>query len=109
MILQFWGGGKLPVDRTLLGPIHRHGFLYPFCHTFGLSSPLCMIPCPQAYFLSAMFIRSISGEEVSVSLDYALGLWTDQTPPIRVSKRNTAGKEQNQVGSQEGKLGEMGM
>ncbi len=33
-----------------------------------------------------------SGEEVIVSLVYALGLRTDQTPPIRVSKRNTMGK-----------------
>jgi hypothetical protein len=29
---------------------------------------------------------AFSGEEVSVSLVYALGLWTDQTPPIRASK-----------------------
>ncbi len=36
--------------------------------------------------------QKISGEEVSVSLVYALGLWTDQTPPICASKRNTAGK-----------------
>jgi hypothetical protein len=49
-----------------------------------------------------------SCEKVSVSLVYALGLWTDQTPPICVSKRNTAGIVQNRVGSREGKLGEMG-
>jgi hypothetical protein len=50
----------------------------------------------------------VIGEELSISLVYALGLWTDQTSPIRASKRNTAGKEQNQVGSREGKLGRMG-
>ena len=33
------------------------------------------------------------GEEGSVSLVYALGLQTDQTPPIRASKRNTTGKD----------------
>ncbi len=43
----------------ILRPVYRHGFSYPFCHTFGLSSPLCMIPCPQADFLSLMFIWSI--------------------------------------------------
>jgi hypothetical protein len=37
-------------------------------------------------------LTTTSGEEVSISLVYALGLRTDQTPPIRASKRNTAGK-----------------
>jgi hypothetical protein len=51
----------------------------------------------------------VSGEEVSVSLVYALGLWTDQTPPIRASKKNTAGKrKQNRVDSREGELGKTG-
>ena len=42
--------------------------------------------------MSAAGVRLFSGEEVSVSLGYALGLRTDQTPPIRASNRNTAGK-----------------
>ncbi len=46
---------------------------------------------------------------MSVSLVYALGLQTDQTPPIRASKRNTAGKrKQSQVDSREGKLRKTG-
>jgi hypothetical protein len=36
--------------------------------------------------------KIISGVEVSGSLGYALGLQTDQTPPIRASKRNKVGK-----------------
>ena len=54
------------------------------------------------------YLETYGGEEVSISLVYDLGLRTDQTPPICAFKRNTAGKEQNRVGSQEGKPGEMG-
>ncbi len=50
--------------------------------------------------------RAFRGEEVSISLVYNLGLWTDQTPLICASKRNMAGKKLHQVGSRDGKLGE---
>jgi hypothetical protein len=36
--------------------------------------------------------KETSGEEKSISLGYALGIRTHQTPPIRASKRNTTGK-----------------
>jgi hypothetical protein len=45
--------------------------------------------------------QSLSGEEVSVSLGYALGLPTGQTPPTVRPKRNTTRKKQNRVDSQD--------
>ncbi len=43
-------------------------------------------------FKTMLYEKRGSGEEVSVSLGYALGLRTDQTPSIRASKKNITGK-----------------
>jgi hypothetical protein len=49
-----------------------------------------------------------SGEEVSVSLVYALGLRIDQTPPIRASKSNTTGKAKTKWVPKKANLGKTG-
>jgi hypothetical protein len=56
---QWWTTYLLSTKQAIRDMCPQAWFFVPFCHTFGLSSPLCMIPIPQADFLSAMFIWSI--------------------------------------------------
>jgi hypothetical protein len=42
--------------------------------------------CKVSIFCKYSLLRGIRGEEVSISLVYALGLQTDQTLPIHTSK-----------------------
>jgi hypothetical protein len=53
----------------------------------GLSFPRLALPNLHLFLLKMLItVTTASGEEVSVSLGYALGLQTDQTPPIHASK-----------------------